>query len=385
MKRALRTLLAFLLSLGFLSSLAAPSADAAESLVLDTSNGTFSAWNQGVNQIYMNKITGVSGAVITTIKSGWASNISTQAPTNTVYLFSDVSGAPGSVVATFTYASNDGANWATYTGSYTVPAGGTFFIGQRASSGINNAGGATANQTGTSWSIFYGNRYSGSSLTGPFTQDAVGSSPIWRIYITALTTLGTPALPVTSVTSSTLAVSETSTTANASSYTVNLYQSDGVTLVESKTATNASILTGVTFSGLTRNTQYKVGVVAIGDQISYTNSAQSTLVSVTTLPSATTTSLTISGNPASLIYRSTYQLIATVTGTTGFVSFTANGKAAPGCKKVAVSASVATCSWRPAIHGALSISASFTSTNAGYASSQSSPIAINASLRSNRR
>jgi hypothetical protein len=385
MKRLSLTFFALIFSFGLLASLEAPSALAAETLVLDTSNGTFSSWNQNAGAIYLNKITGVSGSVITTIKSGWAYNVTTQASTNTVYIFNDVSGAPGTVAATFTYSSNDGAAWAAYTGSYTVPAGGTFFIGQRASSSISNAGGATANQAGTSWSIYYGNRYSGTTLTGPFSQDPVNSAPVWRIYATSLTTLGTPAIPVTSVTSSSISVNETTTVVNASSYLVKLYQSDGVTLVDSVTATNSTILTGITFSGLTRNTQYKVGVIAVGDQISYGNSAQSSLVSVLTLPTQTSTSLNISGAPSTLTFRSSYQLVATVTGTTGYVSFKANGKVAPGCARVLVSGGTATCNWKAAIHGAISISASFTSTNASYTSSQSGTISISGQLRTNKR
>jgi hypothetical protein len=323
--------------------------------------------------------------VITTIKAGWASGITTQASTNTIYIFSDVSGAPGSVAATFTYSSNDGSNWASYTGSYTVPAGATFFLGQRSSSGINNAGGAVANQAGTSWSIYYASRYSGSTLTGPFTLDNVNSAPVWRIYASATTTLTTPAVPVTTRTSSTITVSESATVANSSSYVVNLFQSDGTTLVESKTATNSSILTGITFSGLTGNTQYKAGVVAVGDQVSYSNSASSTLASVTTLPVTSTTTLGITGNPVTLTFRSSYQIRATVSGTTGYVAFKVNGKAISGCNKVTVSANIANCNWRPAFHGGLSITASFTSTNAGYTSSQSSPLTISSQPRSNKR
>ena len=367
------------------SILFAPSAKASGSLLLDTSNGTFSGWNQSAGWIFLNKITGTAGTVISTIKSGWASNISIQASTNTVYLFTDSAGAPGTVAATFTYASHDGANWASYTGSYTVPAGGTFFIGQRATSAIANAGGAVANQAGTSWSISYANRFSGSSLSGPFTQDPVYSAPIWRIYGAAATQLTTPATPKTSITSSSVTVSETSTTSNALSYIVNLYQSNGTTLIESKTATTSTIISGITFSGLSPNTIYKVGVKAIGDGTSYSDSALSNLGTFTTSKGLTSAALSIVGTPTTLTYRNSYQIRATITGSTGFVSFRANGKPISQCRKVAIASSLSSCTWRPSIHGVVLLTAEVTSTNAGFLGSQAAPISIAITKRSTTR
>ena len=278
-----------------------------------------------------------------------------------------------------------GANWASYTGSYTVPAGGTFFIGQRATSAIANAGGAVANQAGTSWSISYANRFSGSSLTGPFTQDPVYSAPIWRIYGVAATQLTTPATPNTSITSSSVTVSETSTTSNALSYIVNLYQSNGTTLIESKAATTSTIISGITFSGLSPNTSYKVGVKAIGDGTSYSDSALSNLGTFTTSKGLTSAALSIVGTPTTLTYRNSYQVRATITGSTGFVSFRANGKPISQCRKVAIVSSLSSCTWRPSIHGVVLLTAEVTSTNAGFLGSQAAPISIAITKRSTTR
>lgn len=360
-------------------------ASAAATLYFSNSNGVFNAWNQGANDIYLNKITATPGVVIASIRSGFASNVATQSSSNTVYLFTDVSGAPGSVAATFTYSSNDGVNWATYTGSYTVPAGGTFFIGQRSSVGINNAGGATTNQAGTSWSITYSSRYSGNSLTGPFTSSTVGSSPIWEIYGVASTTLATPAAPVLSATSSSISVSETSTNVNASNYLVKLFQSNGSTLIESKTVSSATILSGTVFSGLSPNTQYKVGVSALGDGSTYSDSAMSSLSSITTNLGTTSLSLSIVGNPSLLTYRSNYQIRASVIASTGFVTFKVNGKVISSCQKVVPTSSTSTCNWKPALHGLQTITAAFTSTNASYTSSIATPLTISAERRNTKR
>lgn len=361
-------------------------AEAVETLVLNTSNGTYNAWNQIAGDIYLNRITGVAGSTITSIKSGWANNITSQAATNTVYIFSNVGGAPGSVVATFTYSSNDGSRWATYTGSFTVPVGGTFFLGQRASATINNAGGGLANQISNSWSIYYGSRYSGTSLTGPFTSSGVSTSPLWQIYTgTSATTLTAPEMPVVTTSSTSLGVSETSTVANASSYLIKLFASNGTTVIDSKTATNSSILSDTTFTGLNPNTTYKVGVIAIGDGTNYLDSSMSTLKSVTTSIGTTTISTSIVGNPVQLTYRTSYQIRSDVTGSTGYVIFQVNGKNIPQCRKVSPSSSIATCNWKPSLRGNLTVTTRFISTDSNYSSSQATSTVVRVVGRTNNR
>lgn len=362
-------------------------AEAAETMVFNNATGSFNPWNQGTNDLFILKFTGVVGAQITTIKSGWSSGITTQAPNTSVYIFSDVSNSPGSVVATFSYASNDGANWATFTGSYTVPAGGVFWVAQRnATSTINNSGSGLANQISNGWSISLTNRYYGTSLTGPFTNQGAASAPIWQLYTGAsAVTLNAPSAPTVSSTSSTIAVSETSTTTNASSYLIRLFASNGTTLIDSKTATNTSILSGTTFTGLSPNTNYKVGVIAIGDGSSYLDSALSALTSVTTALGSSTVSISVVGSPSQLTFRTSYQLRATTTGSTGYVTFNANGKPIAACRKVTVTASTANCNWRPSLHGVITISSTFTSTNANFNSSSAAPLSLRVVARTNTR
>jgi hypothetical protein len=358
----------------------------ADTLVFNNSTGTFGQWNQGPSDIFLNKITAPAGSVITVIKSGWAANITTQASTNTIYIFTDVSNAPSSVAATFTYSSNDGSNWATYTGTYTVRSGGTFWLGQRASSGITNSGGANANQISNGWSISYSTRYYGTSLAGPFTNQGSASSPLWQIFTgTTATSLSTPFSPVLSATSSTISASETSTISNASSYLIRLFASNGTTLVDSKTVTSSGITSPTVFTGLSPNTQYKVGVVAIGDGINYLDSALSPLSSITTSPASSTTTLSVTGAPSQLSYRTVSQLQVTISGSTGYVKFKANGKQIPQCVKVMVSASTANCNWKPSLHGLVTLTASFISTDSSYISSEAVPLQVRVVARSNRR
>ena len=387
MKRIFRlgTTIFSILSL-FLGLLAPQSALAAETMVFDNSNVTFGAWNQSNNDIYLSKVTGVSGSVISTIKSGWSSNIGAQAYNNSIYIFSDVSNAPGSVSATFSYASDDGANWASYTGTYTVPVGGTFWLGQRSTSFINNSGSSNPNKISNGWSISYDARYYSTSLTGPFTNQGSASSPVWRIYTSPpATTLSTPAAPIVSATSSTISANETGTTTNASSYSIRLFASNGTTLIDSKTVSSSGITSPTIFTGLNPNTQYKVGVIAVGDGTNYLNSAISPLTTITTNLASSTTSLIVVGTPTQVTYRTISQLRATIVGSTGHVAFRANGKQIPQCKKVVVSTSIANCNWKPSLHGVITVTASFTSTDSGYLSSETTPLQVRVVARSNRR
>ena len=363
-------------------------------LQFSNSNGTFNYWNQGANAIYLNKITGVAGVVIRTIKSGWAGNgVSTQASTNTVYLFSDVSGAPGSVVATFTYSSNDGANWATYTGSYTVPVGRTFFIGQRASSSISNAGGATSNQAGTSWSITYSNRYSGTSLTGPFTNDAIGSSPIWQIYgddidstaptFTSSSSFSTAENIATSTTAATIKVSESATVtissgADASLFTIS--NSDTVTaLIKFKVSPNYEAPSD---SG--GNNVYDLVLTAIDP--SNNSGTQTITITVTdVVDTSSFNSFSLSGTPS-------YRTVVTITANVSVaakVTFRAKNVIISGCKNKTASGSgssfAATCSWRPSARGAVTLTATAVPTSGSISSSTATPINVMVGNRSGRR
>jgi hypothetical protein len=267
-----------------------------------------------------------------------------------------------------------------------VPASGVFWLGQRATSGIANSGGGNPNQISNGWSIALATRYYGTSLTGPFTSQSFASAPMWRIYTgTTASTLSTPFAPVLSATSSTISASETSTTSNASSYLIRLFASNGTTLIDSKTVTSSGITSPTIFTGLNPNTQYKVGVIAVGDGVNYLDSALSPLSSITTSPASSTTSLSVTGAPSQLSYRTVSQLRATISGSTGHVKFKANGKQIPQCVKVMVSASTANCNWKPSLHGLITLTATFTSTDSSYLSSEAATLQVRVVARSNRR
>lgn len=369
---------------------------ASSNLVFSNSNGTFTAWNQNAGWIYLNKITGVAGVVITSIRSGWASNVSTQSPSNTVYLFTDVSGAPGSVAATFTYSSNDGANWATYTGSYTVPAGRTFFIGQRASTFISNAGGSTSNQAGTTWSITYSNRYSGSSLTGPFTNDAIGSSPIWQIYgatsdttaptFTSSSTFSAVENIATSATAATIRVSESATVTISSG-------ADAARFNISRSETNTAIIrfnVSPDFEApadVGGNNVYEITLTAT-DAAANAGTQSITITVTDVVDTSGFNSLALAGSATTATYRTVVVITANVT-VASRVTFTVNGKVLPGCKNRFTSGSGSshsvTCNWKPSRRGDVTLSASAAPTGAGITSTTANQVSIRVANRSGAR
>jgi hypothetical protein len=84
---------------------------------------------------------------------------------------------------------------------------------------------------------------------------------------------------------------------HATGYTLNLYNSGGTLL-----RTVSPFTSGSTISGLTVGTAYKIGLVALGDGTSYVDSAESSLITFSTLspvqlsaPTITTSSVTING------------------------------------------------------------------------------------------
>lgn len=386
--------LTFLLLFGHI---AYPSSSVANStLLFSNSNGSFNAWNQGANGIYLNKITGVAGVVITSIKSGWASNVGTQSPTNTVYLFSDVSGAPGSVVATFTYASNDGGNWATYTGSYTVPAGKTFFIGQRANAFINNAGGSTPNQAGTAWSITYSNRYSGTSLTGPFTNEAIGSSPIWQIYGSSADTTA----PTFTSSSSFSAAENISTSATAA--TIRVSESATITISSGADAARFTITRSETNTALIKfnvspnfeapadvggNNVYEITLTAT-DSAANAGTQAITITVTDVVDTSSFNTLSLAGSVTTATYRSAIVITANVT-VSSRVRFVVNGKVLPGCARKLTTGSSssysATCTWRPSNRGWVSLNAIATPVDGGITGATASPVKIMVGNRTGTR
>lgn len=100
-------------------------------------------------------------------------------------------------------------------------------------------------------------------------------------------------------------------------------------------------------------------------------------------PVAISLGLTSGGTQA--VFRTVSQLKAS-TNTAGTVSFYANKKIIPGCRKVATSANIAYCNWKPSVHGAISLSAVVTPTDtANYSTNTVTTQLIGVNKRSNTR
>jgi hypothetical protein len=122
---------------------------------------------------------------------------------------------------------------------------------------------------------------------------------------------------------------------------------------------------------------------AVGDQISYANSAMSALKSFTTTKTQTSIGLTYSGLSAT--FNTPITITATISGSSaGKMTFYANGKRIPKCVSKKVTTSTVTCAWKPAIRGISFITATFAPTSGSElgSSSSSSMVVLN---RSNSR
>jgi len=198
--------------------------------------------------------------------------------------------------------------------------------------------------------------------------------------------LGTPAAPnVTPTSATTISVSETSTVANSSSYTINVYQSNGTTFVESITVTISNITSPNTLSNLNPSTTYKVTVTAIGDNVSYATSAESSQSQVTTLAGVSTISISITAgsNPPQKLSSST---ITASINTAGTVTFFYNGRPLH-CVPLTVIVSGATinCVWKPVTIGSVLLSARLAPTSGSYSASTSAPLLVAVGKRSTSR
>lgn len=81
-------------------------------------------------------------------------------------------------------------------------------------------------------------------------------------------------------------------------------------------------------------------------------------------------SLSISGGNQTVTYRSTSTIQASLS-TDGKVSFYQSGKVIPGCKNVQTLSWVATCNWKPRVHGSVSVSAVAVPTDSSFISNSS--------------
>jgi len=198
--------------------------------------------------------------------------------------------------------------------------------------------------------------------------------------------LSTPAAPILTNSGGTgVLVSETSTVANASSYIINLYASNGTTFLESRTVASSAITSTTLFSGLTPLTTYRVGVVAKGDGINYTDSAQSALSSITLSAGATTVSITLSPVSNRVVFRKSSTLVATVSGTNGRVTFFENKKRIAKCISLPTTSFSASCTYKPSSRGSISLTARFIPSTGSFTSSDSSVLLVFSGPRTDAR
>ena len=108
------------------------------------------------------------------------------------------------------------------------------------------------------------------------------------------------------------------------------------------------------------------------------------LITLLGLAVPATAAISFSPNDATLEYRKTYQITATLS-TNGRVSFYANNKLIPSCKNILSSSLNAYCSWKPSTHNAVSISVRITPTDSFYPSGTSSTALLSIATRTSKR
>ena len=137
-------------------------------------------------------------------------------------------------------------------------------------------------------------------------------------------TISTPSVSATSNTLKSIDVSWT-TVANSTSYTINIYNSAGSTLLSSKTGvtTLSTTVTASDYASIADGTSYQISVTAVGSGL-YLTSTESTKVSVTTLWPGTTPafgSLNTNGNGFNMnIGNADTNYTYTATTTAGYVT-----------------------------------------------------------------
>ena len=311
----------------------------------------------GLNSGYWaaHKFTAGSNASITSISVYLASGSISR-----LVLRANSNNAPGVAIATMT-SSTISSTTQTFTGSFNMTSGTTYWLSAEMTSGAASLGVRSTVQDTSAYGWSSGGTILSSlDAGGTWGTTYVGSAQTFILQMdgTSVGPLATPSTPVlNSSTSTSISVSETSTTPNATSYTVSLFQSNGTTLVESRTV--LSITSPVQFSGLSPAVTYKVSVTAIGDGISYNNSSPSALLSVTT---AGTTSVALSGL-TNILYRKSIAITATVIGGNGKVSLSINGKRIPRCQNLLTTSLSATCTFLPSIRGQARLTVLFTPTS----------------------
>lgn len=117
---------------------------------------------------------------------------------------------------------------------------------------------------------------------------------------------------------------------------------------------------------------YYTGIFLSGTSGSNSGHGYVTITSTELL--ATTSTVSITGNPSTNEYNKSLTVSAAISNA-GKVTFTENGRKIPGCIGKPATTS-ATCSWKPKIRGSVRIVATLTPSDSAYASSTSSPVNI---------
>lgn len=291
-----------------------------------------------------------------------------------VSIRADNSNLPGTILSTWTTNTSNPSTpplVQTFTGSYNLTSGTSYWIVFHSNATVYLYWAATTVQSGASgWSAPTGNSVAYTNNAGStWAIDTYVKSLSVRLNGSTTTALATPNAPVVTVaSSSSVLVSETSTTANASSYLLKWYASNGSTLIDSLSVVSSNITSTSLVSGLTPNSNYYFSITAIGDGVTYSNSLESSKTLASTPKGSTSISLSA---PGSTNYRTATTLTVTTTRP-GVLNFYSRGKRIAGCIKVIVSVSTGSCSWKPEVKGVLGISVVFTPIDANYLGSNTS-------------
>jgi hypothetical protein len=200
--------------------------------------------------------------------------------------------------------------------------------------------------------------------------------------------LTSPQAPIVSaISGSQINVSETSTVANAISYEIDVYASNGTSFIESVTVTTSNITSSNTLTGLSPNTTYQISVTANGDGVSYGSSPAGPQTMITMGAGITGITITLGGSAAQFQINGTTLITATITGGAGAgkVSYYYNNKKIFRCINLTTAGISSTCSWKPSVHGIAILTATYVPNNSNYLSSTSTAIAANVIPRSSTR
>jgi hypothetical protein len=375
MRKAWRVWGRFSLALLFSSSISLFSSSSAHAAVLiDGFDGTVGQcnWPESSGSNYAAQINAGDTSQVTSISLYFQSPTTADfsgSYTSSMKIYRDNSDTVGTLLGSLPFSSVSG-NAAIFNGTVLIPSVGKYWIGMATTNpnSLAACGSSTTPTYSNGWSFAMtsGQYQNGWTQGGVFTY---GSHRQMRVVGGAsMVALSTPSAPIVSaLNGNSINVSETTTTSNASSYVAYVYASDGTTFVDSRTI--SSITAPTQIGGLTPLSTYKIGVLAVGDGVTYSNSPVSNLTTIT-MP-AISTSISVSANQLLAVFREIDTLTANLTGTNGKVTFYSDGKRIPGCQSVQSAALVAKCQWRPSQRGARRIYAELKTSTAGYLNSTS--------------